>query len=125
MRFHRTGIDIDGKSIPSQLKMLTAYLEPRYFGFDTLAEESPTGFHVKIATGKHVWALRYRYGDDPHRLEMDEEREKYAPHWIDTLFNYKKDRRGSRKYEQFNPLSLPFWIPRTILKKRRKKWKDG
>lgn len=119
LRGSRTGLDFDKKDIVTQLKVLRAYLMMTGMGVKVKVEETEHGWHVKMATGRHIWNLRYLFGDDPMRIQIDEERERVGlTHWRDTLFIGK----NGVLIQPYDPLSEPFWIPRTI-KKRRRRWK--
>lgn len=118
LRGKRTGLDLDGDGLVTQFKLLKAYLEAQHLlGLPVLVERSNKGYHVKVATGFHSFALRHRWGDDPVRLEFDEERANcpIRASWTDTLFEWKD---GFRVYP-VDPLSLPFWVPRQIDRRRR------
>jgi hypothetical protein len=119
-RRERIGVDLDH---PSIFQLLKTFFNAKRLG-DVHVYQTGRGYHLKILRplprelNLHV---RAALGDDPQRLQWDEEKLKLgAGELVDTLFNYKV-KNGERTGEEYvNPLSLPFWTPRIVLKARKR-----
>jgi len=116
----RVTIDLDTKN---QLTLLKTLFNLAYFTgkrtVDILVEETRKGYHLTAYTPldfDSVIFLRKLLGDDPVRIKLDEKRKFKVKNVLWTVKITSEGRFESRK---INPLSLPWFIPRTVRRYER------
>jgi len=88
------GLDFDFKDLDvweNFYRFFKAYFELSQFG-KTTVKETHKGYHIYCdadISPEAAITLRYYYGDDPIRIMYDEERIKYEPTLVDTLYEEK------------------------------------